>query len=123
MTRPLRTALIVIGIGVALVAGFIAFELFAPVSAVHFLKIRHGNEIVRKIEDFQRRQRRLPNSLDEVGVSDDDLNRYQYERCSSSEYILFFRWTLGESMTWNSAKAKWLDVGGGCTTRTAESAP
>jgi hypothetical protein len=92
---------------VAVAAAVVDAAMFAPDSIVYSREIKGGNKIVRSIDVFRERERRLPASLSEVGISGKDQNRYFYEPCTNGRYIVWFCTRLGESMTYDSAIHKW----------------
>ena len=71
-----------------------------------------GNAIVSKVEDFRRANRRLPNSLSEVGIEESESGPYYYCKSSDDGYIVWYGTTLGESDTYDSQTKKWSEAGG-----------
>lgn len=69
-------------------------------------KLRTANQIISRVEAFRVSQGRLPETLEEVGVTDPDL-RVFYEKTNNNEYVVWFGTTLGESETYNSRTKKW----------------
>jgi hypothetical protein len=88
-------------------AGTVTAAMFAPDSIVYSREIKHGNEIVRSIDVFQKREGRLPSSLSEVGITDNDQERYFFQACAGGQYIIWFDTRLGKSMVYGSANHEW----------------
>jgi hypothetical protein len=114
MARPERTILVALAIVVVAGAGLAAFLLFAPPSLLFSRNIRTGDEIVGRVEAFRKQRHVLPGSLAEAGVSESNQDKYFYERCGDTRYIVWFGTWLGESMTWNSANRRWDEASAGC---------
>jgi hypothetical protein len=74
-------------------------------------KQKLGAEAVSKIEDFKRVHGRIPNSLLEVGVREDESGPY-YCRTSDEDYIVWYGTTLGESVQYSSKTKYWREAGG-----------
>jgi len=66
--------------------------------------ISRGNEIIQRIEAFKSNQKRLPNSLSEVGIGEEELF---YNKYDSIHYIVWYGTSLGESVTYYSDSKKW----------------
>ena len=87
----------------------IAIGLFVwePDWLFHRDELRAGNEIVARVEAFRTSHGRLPESLEDIGINDTDLEVY-YRKVSEEEYIIWFgKYSLGESETYNSRNKKW----------------
>ena len=69
--------------------------------------MHRGNEIVRKIERFRSKEKRLPGSLEDLGVVGE--NDLFYNRWDSVNYMIWYGTDLGESMTYYSDSRKWED--------------
>jgi hypothetical protein len=67
---------------------------------------RLGEQLVEKVEIYRHVQGRLPESLEDVGVHNNDLPVY-YEKKSGDRYILWYGTTLGESAVFDSQTKKW----------------
>ena len=102
-----RIAIPVTSILTIAVGALIAIAIFAPDSFVYSGEIKHGNEIVRSIDAFRKREGKLPASLSEVGISDQDQDRYFFQSCTNGRYIVWFGTRLGKSMSYDSATHKW----------------
>jgi len=103
----IRMALIICFI---LAGGYAAYFLFAPASIRYSSEIRRGNRIAREIDRFRARKGHLPLSLTEIGKLESESGPFYYERCGESRYIVWFGTTLGESMTYDSAKRVWTSL-------------
>lgn len=98
---------LVLGVLVVLVVFGIAWLRYAPDKIRWSADISQGNELVRQIETFHRTRGRLPDSLDEVSPYEENRGKLFYERCSGSQYIVWFGTTLGHSMTYSSSDGGW----------------
>ncbi|MGI8641038.1 MAG: hypothetical protein ACR2MG_13975 [Pyrinomonadaceae bacterium] len=70
-------------------------------------KIKEGNEVAVKIENFRSEKGRLPNSLTEVGIAEMESGPIYYDKKSESKYILWFGKELGESVVYDSDTKQW----------------
>jgi type II secretory pathway pseudopilin PulG len=70
--------------------------------------IDKGNEIVSMIEEYKVRKKRLPNSLEELGINNE--NELFYNKWDSVNYMVWYGTTLGESVTYYSDSRKWEDI-------------
>lgn len=70
-------------------------------------KLKQGNEIVAKIEQFKSEKSRLPNSLSEIGIAETESGPIYYKKESETKYILWFGKELGESETYDSDTKQW----------------
>jgi hypothetical protein len=73
-----------------------------------------GNIAISKVEEYRRVKGRLPNSLSEVGVEEDESCPC-YCKTSDNSYIVWNGTTLGESDTYDSQTKKWGEVGRVCS--------
>ena len=85
----------------------ITAAMFTPESIIYSREIKHGNEIVRTIDNFRVREGKLPASLSEVGIPDRDQDRYFYQPCTDGRFTVWFGTRLGKSMSYDSATHKW----------------
>lgn len=72
--------------------------------------MKEGNMIVKKIEHFQEKNNRLPNSLNEIGIKERegvDALYYSKQDSLSNNYMIWFSTSLGESKTYFSDSKKW----------------
>jgi hypothetical protein len=68
-------------------------------------RIRAGDSVVWKIEQFSARRGRLPETLDEVGVLPGV--DWRYRRLSRDHYTLAFSARLGQHVTYDSRSREW----------------
>lgn len=73
-------------------------------------KLKAGNETVAKIEKFKDENKRLPNSLSEIGIVEDESGPIYYRKDSETKYIVWFGKELGESATYDSDTKKWSNL-------------
>lgn len=87
--------------------------LFVPILSSCFnikQKIRIGNTLVYKIEEFRSQHDSLPSSILEIGT-DGVINGelFCYSKRDSSNYIVWFGTTLGEGVYYYSDTRQWED--------------
>jgi hypothetical protein len=70
-------------------------------------KVKTGNEIVNKIENFKKDKGNLPKTLSEIGIEEKEEGPIYYRKESETKYILWFGTTLGESITYDSDTKEW----------------
>jgi len=95
------------GLGLCL-AGYLA--IFAPDRVVYWREIRRGNDAVRLLDSYRKKQGRLPASLEEVGIADADSFRLSYQKCSDRQFVLWFGTRLGKSMTYDPQTGGWVSL-------------
>lgn len=62
------------------------------------------------LEQFRAEHKRLPNSLKEIGVEEQEgKDALYYDKKDSSRYIIWFGVSLGESKTYYSDNKQWED--------------
>jgi hypothetical protein len=105
---------------VALAFAAITLALAANFAGWRPLKRVASNTAISEIEEFRKAKGRLPNSLTEVGVEDDESCPC-YCKTGDRSYIVWYGTTLGESDTYDSETRKWSDVGGVCAESTSPS--
>lgn len=67
-----------------------------------------GNTIIDKIEIFKQSNKRLPNSLNELGIQEKMNGPFYYEKNdSTNSYLVWYGTILGESVTYDSTTKKW----------------
>ncbi|MGE5846459.1 MAG: hypothetical protein ACM34O_07030 [Ignavibacteria bacterium] len=66
-----------------------------------------GKNTIQKIENFKNNNKRLPNSLSELGIEEKEEGPIYYNKIDSNRYIIWFGTTLGESQTYDSEKRNW----------------
>ncbi len=70
-------------------------------------RIKTGNKVVNKIENFRKEKGRTPVSLSEIGIEEKEEGPIYYQRKDETRYILWFGKELGESVVYDSEKKKW----------------
>jgi hypothetical protein len=107
-TRPLVFSRTRIGLkhGGAVCIVALGICLWQPDRLFHWRDFRTGNEIISRVEAFRKSHGYLPESLEDVGVTDPDLKVF-YRKTGENEYLVWFGTTLGESETYNSSAKKW----------------
>jgi len=109
--KSLATPAAVVLVSLVLFAYFFGF---GPDTVVYRKEIQEGNVAIAQIEVFRSQRHRLPSSMEEAGITVPDPQRIYYERCSDTQYLVWFGTTLGESMTYDSATSTWLSLNIGC---------
>ncbi len=93
-----------LGVVFCLVAA--AIFLWQPTWLFHWSDFRTGNEIISRVEAFRESHGHLPETLEEVGVTDPNP-RVNYQKNNNHEYVVWFGIAVGESETYNSSTKKW----------------
>lgn len=75
-----------------------------------FVLQRQGNELIAKIEVYQKEHGEFPNSLTDMRLEEKEEGPLYYERDSTSTYRLWFGTGLGDSKMYYSDKKQWIDV-------------
>lgn len=70
-------------------------------------KKRLAKEIIFKIEHYQQVNKKLPASLEEIGITENEEGPVYYEQKAAEEYILWYGQELGESKIYNSKTKRW----------------
>lgn len=96
--------LILLAIAICLVVG--AAFLFEPTWLFHWNDFRTGNRIIMQVETFRQSHGRLPENLEEVGITDPNP-RVFYRKTNDHEYVVWFGISVGESETYDSSTKKW----------------
>ncbi|MCX6232780.1 MAG: hypothetical protein NTZ33_14675 [Bacteroidetes bacterium] len=72
--------------------------------------INEGNILVNKVEIYKKTNGKLPLTLKEIGIKEDDNYPLFYLiRADSVNYMIWFGTSLGESKTYYSDSKKWED--------------
>ena len=81
------------------------------------LAIKNGNHIVNSIEKYRTEKGHLPDSFNDINLVTDDFwvgmatkrkgIKYYYEKMSDSDYIVYFDYNLGDSITYMSETKDW----------------
>lgn len=68
-----------------------------------------GNEIVEKVEDYRIKYKKLPNSLNEIGIQIVDENNppLYYEKKNDANYVIWFATSSEDIKTYYSDTKKW----------------
>jgi hypothetical protein len=66
-----------------------------------------GNKIVAKIDAFNNKNKRLPNSLSEIGIEEKLEGPIYYQKVTDTKYVVWFGKELGESETFDSDTRQW----------------
>jgi len=66
-----------------------------------------ANRIIVKIDDFKGRNQRLPGSLSEIGIVENEEGPIYYKKINDTNYEIWFGRELGESTTYRSATHQW----------------
>jgi len=96
---------------------FIFWAIYLSPDSEHG-RIRKGNAIVMRIENYKLNNGRYPDSLGDIGMhSNRDWDAYgeganaiYYEKKDTGHYIVYFGTTLGESKIYYSDSKKWEDL-------------
>ena len=67
---------------------------------------RASSDLIERVEDFRRREGRLPASLGDLGVLESEECPC-YRRISTADYRVWFGTVLGESLTYDSGAQAW----------------
>ena len=89
-------------------------EVFGPPEVVWRSNIRDADRLIAQIESFRQNRGRLPAGLSEVSESAAGQDRFFYEKCDGTHYIVWFGTRLGESMTYDSLAHDWKELNRGC---------
>jgi hypothetical protein len=66
-----------------------------------------GEDIVKRIERFRQDNKRLPDSLSELGVKEKLEGPVYYKKSDEHHYTVWYGTSVGESMTYNSDTGRW----------------
>jgi len=91
---------------VLLFSGAIYIFVWQPTWLLHWNDFRTGNRIIAQIEVYRNTHHRLPDSFEELGITDPDI-RVFYKKTNDSDFIVWFGTWLGESETYDSRAKKW----------------
>lgn len=70
---------------------------------------KKGDKLVARIEQYRSEHGSLPPNLTELGLVESESGPLYYIRMDSSEYVVYFGYTLGESISYYSSKGRWDD--------------
>ncbi len=89
---------------------FVGFWFFFLKDARENRLMKEGNILVVKIEAFRAEYKRLPSSLEEIGVTEQegvDALYFSKQDSLSENYMIWFGTSLSESKTYYSDSKKW----------------
>lgn len=66
-----------------------------------------AKRIVDKVEEFKKTNKRLPDTLADLGIQETKIGSIYYEKLSKDHYIVWYGTVLGESTTYDSYIQKW----------------
>ncbi len=72
-----------------------------------------ANRAIERVEQFRETKGRLPRSLAELGMAEDESGPVYYCKSAESEYIVWYGTTLGESNIYSSRTKQWKEASGG----------
>lgn len=81
--------------------------LFLSCSSRENMLMDEGNDLSNKIEMYKIKKGRLPNTLSDIGFIEKEEGPLYYKKIDSSNYIIWFGTSLGESKTYYSDTKKW----------------
>jgi hypothetical protein len=79
-------------------------------------KRKVGDNVVARVEQFRKSNRRLPDALSDIGIKEDE-GCPCYCKTGDDSYIVWYGTTLGESDTYNSRTKKWSEAAGAVCSR------
>lgn len=68
---------------------------------------KEGEEFASKVKSFQKEHSRLPYSIDEVPITKPLNPRLCYDTLNSTDFMVWYGTTLGESCTYHSSTKAW----------------
>ncbi len=68
---------------------------------------KEGYHIIEKIQNFQRSNRVLPETLSEIDIIERENSKFHYKKIDSFRYMIWCGNILGESETYYSDSKKW----------------
>jgi hypothetical protein len=95
----------------SLVLALVLLTAFTPIIGCGASKRHIDEQTVAKIEAFKSANGRLPKSLEEVGVKEDESGPVYYCQTTTGQYLVWYGASLGESVGYNSKTKKWSDSG------------
>ena len=94
-----------IWLSIVMSVGIVCVFIWQPVRIFHWQDFRKGKAIATRIEAYRSAHGRLPDTLGEPGMNDDD--RIFYRKEENNDYVIWFGTTLGESETYDSRTKEW----------------
>jgi hypothetical protein len=72
--------------------------------------IKEGNVIVEKVEEFRQKNSRLPKSLEEIGLKEEEgADALYYDITSTTNYMISFGMSIDYNKTYYSDTKQWED--------------
>ena len=102
MTAKIKVRRSLIALIAALPIGLVLLWMFRPDPQMSAAK----RDII-KIEAFRQAQGRLPETLSEISVQEDESGPVYYQKKDETSYILWYGLSLGESETYDSRTGIW----------------
>lgn len=66
-----------------------------------------GNQMVQQIEAYRQREKRLPDSVNEIGIEEKLDGPLYYKKLDNDRYLIWFGTQFGESRTYDSREKQW----------------
>lgn len=66
-----------------------------------------AENVIQKIESFQKQENRLPLSLSEIGIEEKESGPIYYLKKNNSEYIVWYGLSTGRSKVYDSKSKNW----------------
>jgi len=68
-----------------------------------------GAQLIAKIENFKQIEKRLPNTIEELGIEESMNEGPYYEKKDSVKYVVFFNIGFDNTLIYYSDKKEWKD--------------
>jgi hypothetical protein len=68
-----------------------------------------AEEAVNRVELFKKQHDRLPSSLKDIGMQEDESGPAYYQREDDKRYIVWYGTTLGHSVAYHSETRQWTE--------------
>ena len=68
-----------------------------------------GTQLIAKIENFKQLEKRLPNTIEELGIEEPMNEGPYYEKKDSVKYVVFFNIGFDNTLIYYSDKKEWKD--------------
>lgn len=98
----IRIALLLVSVSIA----FIVIVLFVKYNEKNNYQKR-GAFLIDKIENFRQIEKRLPNSVEELGLEEPMNSGPYYERKDCENYVIFFTIGFDETLIYYSDRKEW----------------
>jgi hypothetical protein len=80
-------------------------------SGCYFSERKTSNEIIARVDQFRKSTGRLPETLSDIGIEENESCPC-YCKTNSDSYMVWYGTTLGESDTYNSRTKQWSEAAG-----------